>query len=561
MYHLIPFTRHQVAVNLTLRRFLSVAASCQATPTTDYQPKNLQRKSFANASCEGFEPLSRSQASGVWKSLQIINSTLNQVQSGSRSDLISKYSSHTNQNLPSQAVLLLKESFLDENQNLNGAKVYNKFPDNYTYLANSNSCLNKIHDGLLSNNIKNVLHLEQLFRPQLLCSHKFHTTTSICGRSVPLIHYNPPKEALGLTYISDLSEEDVEKLRKFAHEDFKTILKLDNIKASKAKPKRRTFDHGVFGTSLEALVHKDIKKNLLTISDKKVPAVFSMFVKYFEKNGLKVEGIFREPGAPDRIERFRANLTDNFYKNPNYSINDVPNITVHDVAQTFKAFLRELPTSIVSSDRFEVLPDLSSLPMEVQIKATNLFIITMHVEYRDSLLVFLNLMNSVLLKQNLNKMNNTELAACMTSCTFAMPEDYPDLESSLKYYEWFKILANYNNKLFVVPHKLLHQVRQKNDDKAGPKGRNYMDPQLLMSKVETDISVHPLEGKQQTYKIDTNTTAKDIVEKAGVAKMDYYLHEVGGNIGERCLDPDTLVLEVYRANPYAKWMIKHKKGR
>uniref|UniRef100_A0A4W5KGK0 RHG40/28/18 C-terminal ubiquitin-like domain-containing protein n=1 Tax=Hucho hucho TaxID=62062 RepID=A0A4W5KGK0_9TELE len=35
-----------------------------------------------------------------------------------------------------------------------------------------------------------------------------------------------------------------------------------------------------------------------------------------------------------------------------------------------------------------------------------------------------------------------------------------------------------------------------------------------------------------------------------------YLFEVGGNIGERSLDPETHLLDVYHVNPHCEWVLK-----
>ncbi|KAH9491961.1 Rho GTPase-activating protein 18 [Bulinus truncatus] len=578
---------------------MSNGTNCPTTSTSGYYVKDLQRKSFTDTS-KGFEQLSKSQANGVWRCLQIINTTLCQLQNGSRSNLIVKYLAHKRQYPPNQAVTLIKECFLDENPNLNGsiARVHKKFqlPDNYVYLANQNSYLNKIHIGLLSYNIRNVLQVEQLFRPQIICSHKFHTTSSFCGKQLPFIPFEPPKEALGVTFMPDLSDVDREKIKKMAYIDLKSFLTSHDIPFTKVKSKRKSSDHGVFGTSLEALVQKDIKKNHLSVNSLKVPAIFSLIAKYIEEKGLETEGIFRVPGSAERVASLRADL-ENFYVNPYYSI-DVPNVSIHDVASIFKAFLRELPTYLVSSDRLEIFPDISNLPMKSQIKATNLFILSMNEEYRDTLLIFLKLMNSILAKKEVNKMNDSNLATCLTPKIFLCPRQSShdlELKKLEEQFGYFRLLTHYNRKLFFVPHKLVHQLRQQYESgaiskpkkrfKSAIKGKkNIISPGELKSIVEVEIEIHAPERKQESgfLTIDSKTTAKDVVEMynsdlkhmpialrnklVGMVKREEdkpidYLYEVGGNIGERCLDPDTIVIEVFRTNPKAEWMIKTRRGR
>ncbi|KAL7987766.1 hypothetical protein Chor_006685 [Crotalus horridus] len=46
----------------------------------------------------------------------------------------------------------------------------------------------------------------------------------------------------------------------------------------------------------------------------------------------------------------------------------------------------------------------------------------------------------------------------------------------------------------------------------------------------------------------------------GLKKEELFLHEAGGNIGERCLDDDTFMKDLYQLNPNAEWIIKSKNG-
>uniref|UniRef100_A0A2C9L7J2 Rho-GAP domain-containing protein n=1 Tax=Biomphalaria glabrata TaxID=6526 RepID=A0A2C9L7J2_BIOGL len=113
-------------------------------------------------------------------------------------------------------------------------------------------------------------------------------------------------------------------------------------------------------------------------------------VRFIEENGMLVQGIFRVPGSAERIKAFRKELEENFYKIPNYSIYDHTNIselTVHEVSSAFKAFLRELPAYLISSERMEYFPNIKTLPFAQQMKATNMFILSMKEEYRDTLQV------------------------------------------------------------------------------------------------------------------------------------------------------------------------------
>lgn len=56
--------------------------------------------------------------------------------------------------------------------------------------------------------------------------------------------------------------------------------------------------------------------------------------------------------------------------------------------------------------------------------------------------------------------------------------------------------------------------------------------------------------------------ARFLSQESGVAqtlkKGEVFLYEIGGNIGERCLDDDTYMKDLYHLNPNAEWVIKSK---
>ncbi|KAH9491954.1 hypothetical protein Btru_026884 [Bulinus truncatus] len=413
MNHLMSLPRHQAVVNLTLRRLLSNAACSPVPPTPGHPAKVQPPETFINTSDDS-ESLSRTQASRVWKSLQIVNSTFNQVQNGSRANLISD---HTEQdkNPPSQAVIRLKESLLaHETSHLNNCITEEFKKDKLSPLG-----------------------------PWTQCLREFHSTISVGRRPAPLIPYTPPSNTLGLTYISDLNEEDAERVKNVAYEELKNLLTSHNIQFTKVSPRKRTSVHGVFGSSLEALVQKDIKRNRL-LTDMKVPAVFLMMVRFIEENGLESEGIFRLSGSSDRVKRLRQDLESNFYSNPKYSLYEVPDLTVHDVASTFKAFLRELPASLVSSGEWKFSQIFPVRPAtKEQIKLTNMFILSMKEEYRDTLQVFLRLVASIIERKSVTKMEDSNLATCLTQTYLRCPS-----------------LVNRVQNMNCSPPEFLSQIRQ-----------------------------------------------------------------------------------------------------
>ncbi|XP_055870921.1 rho GTPase-activating protein 18-like [Biomphalaria glabrata] len=608
MNHLVTIPRHQAVLNYTLRRLLTNAAS--SNPITSLKGNHTKvHPSWTDKNEDPKTSKSQSTCRPMWSNFYGLNSSL---PIGNKSKLISNYENSEDQN---QAVPHCKENSSDLNNSKDLKKLKFYFPDNNKYIANWNNLLNNTYEGLLGYKVSVLSHLKQPLGPLSPCSRNFHTSTcQSANRPIPIPPYEPPRDALGLTYISDLNQEDAERIKNVAYEELKLLLEKHNIAYTKTKAKKRTTDNGLFGTALEVLVAKDIYNNRL-VSDLKVPAVFSLLVRFIEKNGI--QGIFRVPGSTERIKAFRKELEDNFYKIPNYSIHEhtqISELTAHEVCSVFKAFLRELPAYLISSERMEYFPNIKTLPFAQQMKATNMFILSMKEEYRDTLQVFLRLMNLTIENKSVTQMDDQNLATCHAPNIFALPKgSETDMTRINDNFEYFKTLTNYNKKLFVVPPNFISQIRQQYATGASAKPKRKFISKLLGKKSkgeeipppreelmrlkEVKIEVHAPQMTRESAVITINesTTAKDVIYQSlfedarrNIAQgqnadraIEYlceaarrqnaqgededraieYLCEVGGNIGERCLDPEAKVLEVYRVNPTAEWMIKTKKGR
>ncbi|KAK2497844.1 hypothetical protein MC885_003338, partial [Smutsia gigantea] len=60
----------------------------------------------------------------------------------------------------------------------------------------------------------------------------------------------------------------------------------------------------------------------------------------------------------------------------------------------------------------------------------------------------------------------------------------------------------------------------------------------------------------------SDVLARFLSQESGITqtlkKGEVFLYEVGGNIGERCLDDNTYMKDLYQLNPNAEWVIKSK---
>ncbi|XP_076456710.1 rho GTPase-activating protein 18-like [Babylonia areolata] len=166
------------------------------------------------------------------------------------------------------------------------------------------------------------------------------------------------------------------------------------------------------------------------------------------------------------------------------------------------------------------------------------------------------------------------------------------------------MLIHYRHVLWMIPSSFLTQVRHQYKTEASRKAR--MRPWRRKDKSEA-YKKSPSESENQEgmirvqapdltknsclIQLDDYITAGDIVAKfrrdycvssqrdhsdahqqetkksgsshpfnnphtAQFADDKAYLYEIGGNIGERCLDPQTRMLQLYHINPSADWVIR-----
>ncbi|OXB73332.1 UNVERIFIED_CONTAM: hypothetical protein H355_011320, partial [Colinus virginianus] len=118
--------------------------------------------------------------------------------------------------------------------------------------------------------------------------------------------------------------------------------------------------------------------------------------------------------------------------------------------------------------------------------------------------------------------------------------------------------------------KLLRRKTMERERPERPEGAVTFPPYLQSDIPEGVIRVYaPLHSKvSMAIQLNSQTKAKDILARfhcenscglsQNVRRQIQSLHEVGGNIGQHCLDPDAYMLDVYRANPQAEWVIKPK---
>ncbi|KAK7489373.1 hypothetical protein BaRGS_00019317 [Batillaria attramentaria] len=421
---------------------------------------------------------------------------------------------------------------------------------------------------------------------------------------VDLPAFEAKHDPLGITLIGDLAETDMPKIRSLALIELTALFDLYEITYSRPKRKKKPKEHGLFGVPLQVLVEQDQKRD----PSVKVPLIFQAMVSYLEKEALEVEGILRVPGAVTRVKQLRHELEEKFYAGTfNWS-----EVTPNDCAALLKQFLRELPIPLLTYDYLEAFPQVEHIPKTLeQLKALNLLILLLPTEHRDMLRVLLLFLRNIVSHSNHNKMGLNNISMIMAPNLFLAPSpkgkskagDQLELAKAANTLSVVKMLIHYQDVLWVIPSSFLTQIRHQYKTEASRKSRDKMrlwkkkdrsEPyKKTSSDLETQNGVIRVQAPDLTkssclIQLDEQMTAGDIVAKfrrdygaagmrperggqknsAGDAHMfnnpnnaqfaddKAFLFEVGGNIGERCLDPQTRMMQLYQINPTADWVIR-----
>ncbi|XP_053321931.1 rho GTPase-activating protein 28-like [Spea bombifrons] len=121
-----------------------------------------------------------------------------------------------------------------------------------------------------------------------------------------------------------------------------------------------------------------------------------------------------------------------------------------------------------------------------------------------------------------------------------------------------------NKKQLIFDKSVRKLLRRKTMERERPERREHCDVPEGVIRVYA-----PLHSKvSMAIQLNSRTKAKDILARFqcensnGTPDSDRInnqsLYEIGGNIGEHCLDPDTYMLDVYNVNPRAEWILKPK---
>uniref|UniRef100_A0A8C8JX22 Rho-GAP domain-containing protein n=1 Tax=Oncorhynchus tshawytscha TaxID=74940 RepID=A0A8C8JX22_ONCTS len=381
-----------------------------------------------------------------------------------------------------------------------------------------------------------------------------------------------PRPKLGLTHIQDLSCADMKKIGYISLIELTTFYDCLGIELKRNRAARsKARESGIFGVPLTTLLENDQKK----FPGSKVPLVFRKLLSKLEQTGLQTEGILRVPGSASRVKHLRQELEQKFYEERF----DWEQVRHNDAAGLLKMFIRELPYPLLTLQHLPAFAAAQSVSSpRHQIQALHLLIMLLPEPNRDTLKALLEFLRKVVAYEEKNRMSlwNVSMIVAPNLFTYrGKNAKHEEMQAAAGAAHLVRLLITYQELLWTVPCFLISHVRKLNEASKKPPTSEKTKRKLLMMRKRnlTDlregvIRVHaPLQAKiSMAIQLDNETKAKDVM-----ARFDYenglgtrstsqrpvqYLFEVGGNIGERCLDPETHLLDVYHVNPHCEWLLK-----
>ncbi|XP_072460366.1 rho GTPase-activating protein 28 isoform X2 [Notamacropus eugenii] len=413
------------------------------------------------------------------------------------------------------------------------------------------------------------------------------------------------KSRFGLTEVGDLSVEDMKKIRYLSLIELTAFYDALGIELKRNRiDKVKGRENGLFGVPLTVLLENDQKK----FPGIKVPLIFQKLLQKLEETGLETEGILRVPGSASRVKNLHQELESKFYEDT-FDWDQVRN---NDAAGLLKMFIRDLPSPLFT---VEYLPAFIALverisKIKLQLQALHLLIMLLPDANRDTAKAFLIFLKKVVANEGKNKMSLWNVSMIVAPNLFIYKgkrSNQEEMQAAATTAHIVRLLIRYQDILWTVPSFLITQVRKMNEaainntkkqpifdksmrkllrrktlererpekiEASSPRTSKTL-PTSPSSRRKSDIPegvirVHaPLHSKvSMAIQLNGQTKAKDILARfhcenshdspGSLKTQNQSLYEIGGNIGQHCLDPDAYMLDVYHANPHAEWVIKPK---
>ncbi|XP_062976122.1 rho GTPase-activating protein 40 [Elgaria multicarinata webbii] len=402
------------------------------------------------------------------------------------------------------------------------------------------------------------------------------------------------KGRLGVTRIGDLSLQDMKKMPTLALIELTALCDVLGLELKRNKAtKRKAAEHKLFGVPLGILLENDQK----LLPNTRVPLILQALLSCLEKKGLDTEGILRVSGSQSRIKSLEQKLESEFYT----GFFQWDEVHQNDVSGLLKRFIRELPTPLLTAEYLPAFAAVQNIPdLKQRLQALNLLILILPEPNRNTLKALLEFLRLVVTKERKNKMNLWNVSTVIAPNLFmhkGLPNKIPEgKEKQLAEgaADIVRMMIHYQDLLWTVASFLVTQVRKMNESNS--RRYQFYDRRIknLLRKIHVDKEkTEKNHGEpSKTVKVQASLFLKDSLEvhltngtkaadvlrqfqknlcqngwnivntvnlfkcNGSMDSMNLFLYEVGGNISEHCLDPDTYLLDLYHVNPHAEWIIR-----
>ncbi|XP_042795729.1 rho GTPase-activating protein 18 [Panthera leo] len=406
------------------------------------------------------------------------------------------------------------------------------------------------------------------------------------GDDAPLLNFRLPKDKTGTTKIGDLAPQDMKKVCHLALIELTALYDVLGVELKQQKAvKIKTKDSGLFCIPLTLLLEQDQRK----VPGTRIPLIFQKLISRIEEGGLETEGLLRIPGAAIRIKNLCQELEAKFYEGTfNWE-----SVKQHDAASLLKLFIRELPQPLLSVEYLKAFQAVQNLPTKrQQLQALNLLVILLPDANRDTLKALLEFLQRVIDNRDKNRMTTMNVAMVMAPNLFMCHalglkcSEQREFVMAAGTANIMHLLIKYQKLLWTIPKFIVNQVRKQNTEnhKKDKKAMKKLLKKMAYDREKyekQDKSTNDADIPQGVIRVQaphlskvsmaiqlteelkaSDVLARFLSQESGIAqtlkKGEVFLYEIGGNIGERCLDEDTYMKDLYQLNPNAEWVIKSK---
>ncbi|MBN3326501.1 RHG18 protein, partial [Atractosteus spatula] len=402
----------------------------------------------------------------------------------------------------------------------------------------------------------------------------------------PLPDFKLPKDKTGTTKIGDLASQDMKKVRSLALIELTALFDAFGIEFKALKSvKSKLKESGLFGVPLTTLLEQDQKK----MQGTRVPLILHKIISHIEEEGLETEGLLRIPGVATRVKTICEELEAKFYEGT--FVWD--NVKQHDAASLLKLFIRELPHPLLTLEYLNAFIAVQKLPTKKQqLQALNLLLLLLPEPNRGTLKALVEFLQRVINNREKNKMTSKNVAVVMAPNLFmckgvrSKGSDQQEFAVATGTANIMWLLIRYQNVLWTIPKFIVSQVRKQNmenqkkmtkdravkkllkkmaydREKADKHEKNLTESDSLQGVIR--VQAPQFTKVSMAIQLTEELKASDVLARflsqesaVSIKREELSLYEIGGNIGERCLDDETYMKDLLQLNPSAEWVIKSR---